>query len=57
MYPGSVDHYIMPSLNGSEEAEVESLRGQLAEDFEWYPVSKDVGSVRNKGEYLIKSAT
>lgn len=31
--------------------------GLPAEDFEWYPVSKDVGNVRNKGEYLIKSIT
>lgn len=29
--------------------------GRSVGDFEWYPVSKDVGNVRNKGEYLIRS--
>jgi Uncharacterized conserved protein len=47
--------WLSTDLTKDRAKEIARNCGQLTEDFEWYPVSKDVGNVRNKGEYLIKS--
>ncbi len=49
--------WLSPDLTKDRAKEIARDCGQPAEDFEWYPVTKDVGNVRNKGEYLIKSIT
>lgn len=55
--PELAREWLSPDLSKDRAKEIARDCGQPAEDFEWYPVSKDVGNVRNKGEYLIKSIT
>ena len=55
--PELAREWLSPDLSKDRAKEIARDCGQSAEDFEWYPVSKDVGNVRNKGEYLIKSIT
>lgn len=55
--PEIAREWLSPDLMKDRAKEIAHDCGQPAEDFEWYPVSKDVGNVRNKGEYLIKSIT
>jgi putative SOS response-associated peptidase YedK len=49
--------WLSPDLTKDRAKEIARDCGQPADDVEWYPVSKDVGNVPNKGEYLIKSIT
>ena len=55
--PELAREWLSPGITKDRAKEIARDCGQTAEDFEWYPVSKDVGNVRNKGEYLIKSIT
>lgn len=55
--PELAREWLSSDLTKDRAKEIARDCGQPAEDFEWYPVSKDVGNVRNKGEYLIKSIT
>ena len=55
--PELAREWLSPDLTKDRAKEIARDCGQPAEDFEWYPVSKDGGNVRNKGEYLIKSIT
>lgn len=55
--PELAREWLSPELTKERAKEIARDLGQPAEDFEWYPVSKDVGNVMNKGEYLIKSIT
>lgn len=53
--PKLAREWLQPNLTKDRAKEIAKDHGQPADDFEWYPVSKDVGNVKNKGEYLIKS--
>lgn len=55
--PELAREWLSPGLTKDRAKEIARDLGEPAEDFEWYPVSKDVGNVKNKGEYLIKSIT
>ena len=55
--PELAREWLSPDLTKDRAKEIARDLGQPAEDFEWYPVSKDVGNVKNKGAYLIKSIT
>jgi len=55
--PELAREWLSPDLTKDRAKEIAKNLGRPTEDFEWYPVSKDVGNVRNKGEYLIKSIT
>ena len=47
--------WLAPGLSKERAKEIGTDCSQPVEDFEWYPVSKDVGNVHNQGEYLVKS--
>ncbi|RMP44336.1 hypothetical protein ALO95_200337 [Pseudomonas syringae pv. antirrhini] len=53
--PEAAREWLAPGLSKDRAKEIARDLCQPVEDFEWYPVSKDVGNVRNKGEYLVKS--
>jgi putative SOS response-associated peptidase YedK len=53
--PEMAREWLAPGLSNDRTKEFAKEFSQPVEDFEWYPVSKDVGNVRNKGEYLFKS--
>jgi len=55
--PELAREWLSPGLTKDRAKEIARDLGEPAEDFEWYPVSKDVGNVKNKGAYLIKSIT
>ncbi|PAA14313.1 SOS response-associated peptidase [Pseudomonas fragi] len=55
--PEIAREWLQPDLTKDRAKEIARDRGEPADEFEWYPVSKDVGNVRNKGAYLIKSIT
>lgn len=47
--------WLAPGLSKERAKAIATDCSQPVEDFEWYPVSKDVGNVHNQGEYLVKS--
>lgn len=47
-------HWLDPELDTGEAELIAREFGLLAEEFEWYPVSRAVGNVRNKGPELIE---
>ena len=53
--PELAREWLAPGISKDRAKELARDHSQPVEDFEWYPVSKDVGNVRNKGDYLIKS--
>jgi putative SOS response-associated peptidase YedK len=53
--PEMAREWLQPDLTKDRAKAIARNLGQPVDDFEWYPVSKDVGNVRNKGEYLIRS--
>lgn len=55
LYSELAREWIAPGLSKDRAKEIARDKSQPVEDFEWYPVSKDVGNVRNMGEYLVKS--
>lgn len=55
--PELAREWLTLDLSKDRAKEIARDCGLPAEDFEWYPVTKDVGNVRNKGDYLIKSIT
>lgn len=55
--PELAREWLSPDLTKDRAKEIACDCGQPAEEFEWYPVSKDVGNLRNKGKSLIKSIT
>ena len=55
--PELAREWLQPELTKERAKEIARDCGEPADEFEWYPVSKDVGNVRNKGAYLIKSIT
>ena len=55
--PELAREWLQPELTKDRAKEIARECGEPADEFEWYPVSKDVGNVRNKGAYLIKSIT
>lgn len=55
--PELAREWLQPELTKERAKEIARECGEPADEFEWYPVSKDVGNVRNKGAYLIKSIT
>ncbi|RMS11827.1 hypothetical protein ALP72_02265 [Pseudomonas coronafaciens pv. coronafaciens] len=55
--PELAREWLSPDMSKDRAKEIARDCGLPPDEFEWYPVSKDVGNVRNKGEYLIKSIT
>lgn len=55
--PELAREWLSPDMSKDRAKEIARDCGLPPDDFEWYPVTKDVGNVRNKGEYLIKSIT
>lgn len=55
--PELAREWLSPDMSKDRAKEIARDYGLPPDEFEWYPVSKDVGNVRNKGEYLIKSIT
>lgn len=53
--PELATEWLQPDMTKERAKEIAKNLGRPVEDFEWYPVSKDVGNVRNQGEYLINS--
>lgn len=53
--PELAREWLAPGLSKERAKAIASDCSQLVEDFEWYPVAKDVGNVHNQGEYLTKS--
>lgn len=47
-------HWLDPELDPGEAELIAREFGLLAEEFEWYPVSRAVGNVRNNGAELIE---
>lgn len=55
--PELAREWLSPDMSKDRAKEIARDCGLPPDEFEWYPVSKDVGNVRNKGDYLIKSIT
>ncbi|RMP68446.1 SOS response-associated peptidase family protein [Pseudomonas syringae group genomosp. 3] len=53
--PELAREWLAPGLSKERAKAIAMHCSQPVEDFEWYPVSKDVGNVHNQGEYLVKS--
>ncbi|RMV76446.1 hypothetical protein ALP05_00659 [Pseudomonas caricapapayae] len=53
--PELAREWLSPDMTKDRAKEIARDCGLPPDEFEWYPVTKDVGNVRNKGEYLIKS--
>lgn len=53
--PELAREWLAPGLSEERAKVIATDCSQPVEDFEWYPVSKDVGNVHNQGEYLVKS--
>jgi putative SOS response-associated peptidase YedK len=53
--PELAREWLAPGLTKEHAKAIAIDCSQPVEDFEWYPVSKDVGNVHNQGEYLVKS--
>ena len=43
-----------PELSPVEAEELALEHGLGVEEFDWYPVGREVGSVRNEGRHLIE---
>ncbi|SDS04378.1 Putative SOS response-associated peptidase YedK [Halopseudomonas litoralis] len=50
-------NWIDPELEPVEAEEIMHQHGESVEVFEWYPVGREVGNVRNEGAGLIKCVT
>jgi len=47
-------HWMDPGLEPREAEEIALEYGRNVEEFDWYPVPKTVGNVRNEGAHLIE---
>ena len=55
--PECAAHWLDPELTPREAEEIVRDRAEPVEAFEWYPVGREVGDVRNEGPELIRDAT
>lgn len=55
--PDVAREWLSTDLSKERAKEIARDCGLAADFFEWFPVSKDVGNVKNKGAYLIESVT
>lgn len=49
-------HWLDPELTPAEAEEIVREHGEPVDEFEWYPVGREVGNVRNEGPGLIQRA-
>lgn len=47
-------HWLDPELSPGEAEEIATEHGLAVEEFDWFPVGKAVGNVRNEGPHLIE---
>ena len=52
--PECAAHWLDPDLSPSEAEELATEHGLCIEEFDWHPVSRAVGNVRNDGAQLIE---
>lgn len=55
--PECAAHWLDPELPPREAEELALEHGLCVEEFEWYPVAKDIGNVRNEGRQLIEQVS
>lgn len=55
--PECAAHWLDPGLSPREAEELALEHGLCVEEFEWYPVAKEVGNVRNEGRQLIEQVS
>lgn len=53
MTPEFANEWLEVDLSPERAAEIATECCKPVDDFEWYPVSKDVGNVRNQGAQLL----
>lgn len=50
-------HWLDPDLTPRDAEEIVREHAEPVEAFEWYPVGREVGNVRNEGLGLIRRST